>query len=89
VRVRESQAQVLWLFRQPWVLTGVPQYTDEDLLVMADRLCVRQSPSGIRSRRCELVRMGYLRDSGQRVTLQTGRRAILWERTEKKLEGES
>jgi len=41
-----------------------------------------QSESGIRTRRSELVRKGYLIDSTLRVRLDTGRRAICWERTD-------
>lgn len=36
------------------------------------------SESGIRSRRAELVRQGYLKDSGAREKLRTGRNAIVW-----------
>ena len=38
----------------------------------------RQSESGIRSRRHELVVLGLVRDSGQRVKLLSGRSAIVW-----------
>lgn len=38
-----------------------------------------QSTSGIRTRRSELVDKQRVRDSGARVTLPTGRHAILWE----------
>lgn len=40
------------------------------------------SPSGIRSRRAELVDLELVEDSGQRRTLATGRRAIVWQITE-------
>lgn len=36
--------------------------------------------SGLQTRRCELVRMRLVEDSGERVTLDTGRRAIVWRR---------
>ena len=36
------------------------------------------SDSGIRSRRAELVGEGYVEDSKGRVTLPSGRRAIIW-----------
>lgn len=41
----------------------------------------RASESGIRSRRAELVRLGWVRDSGRRKRLESGRMAIVWERT--------
>lgn len=46
--------------------------------VAAETLHV-QSPSGIRTRRHELVEAGRLRDSGRKTRLETGRYAIVWE----------
>lgn len=40
------------------------------------------SPSGLRSRRSELVTLGMVEDSGKRTTLMTNRRAIVWRLTE-------
>jgi len=38
------------------------------------------SESGVRSRRSELVTLGYVKDSGLRKTLPSGRQAIVWKR---------
>jgi hypothetical protein len=53
--------------------------TDTDLyqLLRTDsRLIVTES--GVRSRRSELVQVGLVRDTGERVRLATGRNAIVW-----------
>jgi hypothetical protein len=53
--------------------------TDTDLyqlLTTSSRLIVTES--GVRSRRAELVQAGLVRDTGERVKLATGRRAIVW-----------
>jgi hypothetical protein len=42
-----------------------------------------QSDSGIRTRRSELVRLGYVRDSKQRAIMQSGSASIEWELTDK------
>jgi hypothetical protein len=36
------------------------------------------SESGIRSRRSELVKLGSVTDTGERVVLPSGRRSIVW-----------
>jgi hypothetical protein len=41
----------------------------------------RQSPSGVRSRRAELVAQGFVRDSGRKRKLPSGRMAVVWELT--------
>lgn len=57
--------------------------TDEELVdafyQMADSNGWKQaSPSGIRSRRAELVSQGLVVDSGERAKLSSGRSAIVW-----------
>jgi hypothetical protein len=42
----------------------------------------RQSPSGLRTRRAELVHDGRVRDTGDRVVLPSGRKSIVWALTE-------
>ncbi len=38
----------------------------------------KQSPSGIRSRRHELVEAGLVVDTGMRIKLESGRNAVVW-----------
>jgi hypothetical protein len=48
---------------------------------------LRASESGIRTRRAELVRAGLVEDSGNKVTLGSGRKAIIWSLVPDKNEG--
>lgn len=72
-----TKRTILWLF-------GKFKYlTDETLQAHYRRLIMtgdapRASESGIRSRRAELVKAGYLFDSGQRKPMESGRNAIVW-----------
>lgn len=67
------------------VLRLLGPMTDEELVRRATGMAewqedqVRVSPSGVRTRRHELVAQGQVRDTGQRVTTRSGRRAIVWE----------
>lgn len=72
--LRHNQQIILTLLR----LEG--GQTDEELLLLwNDRIAERISPSGLRTRRSELVDMGLVRDSGDRRPLESGRIAIVWE----------
>lgn len=55
--------------------------TDVDLVERYNNLktAPRASESGIRSRRAELVALGLVKDSGLRVVLASGRKAIVWQ----------
>lgn len=67
--IRESQAEILALYAKHGAMT------DE----MARSLYHgRQSLSGFRTRRSELVAAGRLVDTGRRVKGATGRRMIVW-----------
>lgn len=72
--LRISQRAVLDLLR-----TRGPM-PDHDLVELYDRTVPypQQSHSGIRTRRRELVDAGLVVDTGERVRLPSGRRAIVW-----------
>jgi hypothetical protein len=68
------RARILELIRTEGPLT------DEELLELFERRHpASATPSGIRTRRKELVDMGYLEDSGQRGTTRAGRQAAIWQ----------
>lgn len=77
-QIRRSQIAVLDVLR-------LAPATDEALVARYVGLCrdpdldlPRQSPSGIRTRRNELVRAGLVYDTGNRDRLRSGRFAIVW-----------
>lgn len=63
--------------------------TDEALIVWVFRMGHKASDSSVRSRRAELVAAGKVRDSGQRATTTSGRKAIVWERVPSPAPGEA
>jgi len=70
---RPSQQAVLKMFQD------YGEMCDEELLRLATAAFLRQSPSGLRTRRRELVDKGLLKDSGRRGLTPAGRRTIIWE----------
>lgn len=69
---------------QEYVLKALQKPRTDVQLVEAYRktkLAPVASESGIRSRRAELVRLGLVHDTGLKVVLPSGRRAIVWGRT--------
>ena len=71
--IRESQQEVLDTLRHFGPLT------DRALLaILFDAEKKSQSPSGIRTRRSELVDLGLVVDTGSRNTAPSGRREIVW-----------
>ena len=80
-RLRASQLAVLHT-----LAAGGPM-TDEQLaFAYANRAVLerlpRMSPSGLRTRRAELMQAALVEDSGHRQLLTTGRRAIVWRLTD-------
>lgn len=72
VYVRESQVKV-------YALLTLGSATDGELFERAINADVLISESGLRTRRKEMVDLGYVRDSGRKVVLDSGRRSIIWE----------
>lgn len=78
VKMRAQHEYVLKLLRKPGTDFDIACRWIEDHKNYASQ---NYSPSGLRTRRKELVDMGKVRDSGKRVVLEaTGRKAIVWER---------
>ena len=71
--LRRSQQAVLAFFRRSGPM-------DDERLVADYVGPPPQSPSGLRTRRHELVDAGLLADTGRRVRTRAGRRAIVWGR---------
>lgn len=53
--------------------------TDEELVTAFEAAKLPHSPSGVRTRRAELVRTGHVRWTGEWAPMSTGRRARTWE----------
>lgn len=85
-QLRRSQAEVLEVLRRYGPCTDVALVEFYEaaaavgMRVGAD-LIAPQSPSGIRTRRRELQTLERVRDTGQRVRLQSRRMAVVWEVT--------
>lgn len=52
---------------------------DQKLLAAVRSRGIKLSDSGLRTRRSELVTMGFVRDTGRLDILPTGRQSIIWE----------
>lgn len=76
--LRDSQAAVLFVLAYNGPMTDT-ELIDAYLAWAEQGTLPRQSPSGIRTRRKELVTRGSVRDTGMRDVLRSGRRSIVWE----------
>ena len=70
--VRESQWRVYL------ALVDSDGMTDEQLIALARVEGWPMSDSGIRTRRCELVDLGWVCDTGERQTTAANRQTIVW-----------
>jgi hypothetical protein len=79
--LRASQSAVLRFMRDRGPMTDV-DLVDAYTSTPADRALIenlpRQSASGLRTRRAELVAGGLVVDTGERRRLESGRQAIVW-----------
>lgn len=74
-KIRASQEAILEFLKKYGSM-------DDGSLVKLYKGPPAQSPSGIRTRRAELVEKGLVRDSGKTITMPSGRKAIMWEAVE-------
>lgn len=73
-KIRQSQKDVLWVFR------NFGKMADTELIEKYNRVGKpKQSPSGIRSRRSELRDRGLVAWSGEYRVLASGRKSRVWE----------
>ena len=72
--VRQTQQEILDILR----VYGPS--SDEEIALYARARSTYQSPSGLRTRRAELVDQGRVLDSGSRKLTQSGRQTIVWAR---------
>lgn len=78
-----AQADLLRLFSRGDLKLTDAELADLHKVAVIQLRLHHQSPSGLRTRRRELVDLGYLKDSGDRRKLPSGRLAIVWERTDR------
>jgi hypothetical protein len=77
-RLTDRQGAVLRVFkRNRFAMTDVSLCSMYDVAARKG-LVPAQSVSGIRTRRAELVDRGLIVDTGNRVRLASGRKAIVW-----------
>lgn len=77
-----KQNAVLWLLRTMGPMTDTllnARYNETSSGAQVFPHLPRQSDSGLRARRSELVTRNLVRDTGRKKKLPSGRRAIVWE----------
>lgn len=74
VNLGRTRDQILWLLRMYGPLTDEQIAERHDMQVLKPKA----SPSGLRSRRSELVRLGFIEDSGKTAPTSSGRQSTIW-----------
>lgn len=78
----QAAASVRDLRATQWVVLSILRRfgpcSDEQIADHAATEGVMQSPSGMRTRRRELVDLGFVIDSGERTRTEAGRNTIVW-----------
>lgn len=82
-----DEAKVTKLMKTIYNLLSVEAMYDEKLIREYLMLAGKYgwdlaSPSGIRTRRSDLVKLGWVIDSGDRAVLPSGRKSIVWKAVE-------
>ena len=81
-RLRESHSAIYRLFEEVERMTDTTLVEVYPIFQEEHPKLPKMSPSGLRTRRKELVEEGMLRDSGEHEILPTNRKAIVWELNE-------
>jgi hypothetical protein len=76
--LRDSQLALYDLFRRKGPMTNERAREEYDEEYLRNLTLPRQSESGLRTRRKELERLGWIEDTGDKVPLASGRMAIVW-----------
>jgi hypothetical protein len=82
-RVSKTQAAILFILQYPM---SDERLIDSYYSMSGAGMAPNAAPSGIRSRRKELVDLGLVADTGERERLASGRHAILWQTVEQPLD---
>lgn len=66
---------------QRWIFDALEEPMSDEQLWNALAGRGRLTPSGVRTRRSELVEQGFVCDSGRRTSTTSGRQSIVWQRS--------
>lgn len=79
---QQSPQKSRLLYEAIQILLSREPMTDEEMIVALRRSNFPHTPSGVRTRRKELMNAGWVQDSGQRRATEAGSPSIVWRWTE-------